>query len=139
MSNNMFRWEIDGQAPGDRVLVLTMDDPGQSQNTMNELFGVSLSATVERLEAERDTFDGVIVTSAKDSFFAGGDLEHLMNAGPDDVPAISAQLDHLKDAFRRIETLASPSWPQSTAPRSVAASRSPSPRTTGSPSTSWAR
>ncbi|MCE5291156.1 MAG: enoyl-CoA hydratase/isomerase family protein [Nocardiaceae bacterium] len=101
---NMIKWEI-GE---DRVLVLTMDDPNHSANTMNELFGPSLGATVERLEAEKDSFDGVIITSAKDTFFAGADLNILMNAGPGDEKQIGDALDFLKDCFRRIETLGKP-------------------------------
>ncbi|MBF6150051.1 3-hydroxyacyl-CoA dehydrogenase NAD-binding domain-containing protein [Nocardia nova] len=104
MTENMIKWEI-GE---DRVLVLTMDDPTQSVNTANELFGTSLLATVERLEAEKDSFDGVIITSAKDTFFAGGDLQMLMDAGPGDEQRIADMLDFTKDCVRRIETLGKP-------------------------------
>ncbi|MGA4791368.1 3-hydroxyacyl-CoA dehydrogenase NAD-binding domain-containing protein [Nocardia sp. AB354] len=104
MTENMIKWEI-GE---DRVLVLTMDDPTQSVNTANELFGTSLLATVERLEAEKDSFDGVIITSAKDTFFAGGDLQMLMDAGPGDEQRIADMLDFTKDCVRRIETFGKP-------------------------------
>ncbi|MTE16713.1 3-hydroxyacyl-CoA dehydrogenase NAD-binding domain-containing protein [Nocardia aurantiaca] len=104
MTENMIKWEI-GE---DRVLVLTMDDPTQSVNTANELFGTSLLATVERLEAEKDSFDGVIITSAKDTFFAGGDLQMLMDAGPGDEKRIADMLDFTKECVRRIETLGKP-------------------------------
>ena len=33
---------------------------------------------VDRLEAEKDSIAGVIVTSAKKTFFAGGDLNELI-------------------------------------------------------------
>ncbi len=51
-----------------------MDDPTQHVNTMNEIFVDSLVATVERLEAEKDKINGVVITSGKKTFFAGGDL-----------------------------------------------------------------
>ena len=71
---------ITGEVGSDRVLVLTIDDPTQSTNTMNTAFGQSLEQTVDWLEANRDAYDGVIIPSAKDSFFSGGDLELLRDA-----------------------------------------------------------
>ncbi len=58
------RWEKDA----DNIVVLTMDDPNQSANTMNELYGKSMAAAVERLEKEKDEIAGVIITSAKKTF-----------------------------------------------------------------------
>lgn len=99
---------INGEVGSDRVLVLTIDDPTQSTNTMNDAFGQSLASTIDWLEAHRDDFDGVIVTSGKDSFFSGGDLELLRDAGPSDHAAIAAALDFTKDKFRRLEQLGRP-------------------------------
>jgi len=98
------QWNIDAE----RILTLTMDDPSQPTNTMTEAFAHDLVATVERMEAEKDAYDGVVITSGKDTFFAGGDLNVLMNAGPDDVEVISLGLDTYKNCFRRIETLGKP-------------------------------
>ena len=64
----------------DNIVVLTLDDPNQSANTMNEAYGRSMGATVERLEAEKDDIAGVILTSGKKTFFAGGDLNDLKAA-----------------------------------------------------------
>ncbi|MFD6108021.1 enoyl-CoA hydratase-related protein, partial [Nocardia salmonicida] len=104
MTDNMIAWDLGA----DRVLVLTIDDPNQSTNTMTEAFARDLTATVDRLEAERDSFDGVILTSGKDTFFAGGDLNLLMNATPETAPQIALGLDTYKAAFRRLETLGKP-------------------------------
>ena len=38
----------------DGIVILTLDDPNQSANTMNADYIASMGATVERLEAERD-------------------------------------------------------------------------------------
>ncbi|MCX6397411.1 MAG: 3-hydroxyacyl-CoA dehydrogenase NAD-binding domain-containing protein [Propionibacteriales bacterium] len=100
----MITWEV-GE---DRILTLTLDDRTQQTNTMNERFAADLGATVARLEAEKDSFDGVILTSAKESFVAGGDLVLLMESGPEDVKKIADGLDHYKDCFRRIERLGRP-------------------------------
>ena len=48
--SDTIRWEQDD----DGVVVLTLDDPNQSANTMNEAYKASMAATVERLEAEKD-------------------------------------------------------------------------------------
>ncbi|BDH55300.1 hypothetical protein MTP03_02390 [Tsukamurella sp. PLM1] len=64
MSDNMIRWEQDA----DGIVVLTMDDPTSSANTMNELYGTSMRATVDRLEAEAESITGVVITSAKKTF-----------------------------------------------------------------------
>ncbi|ORM27824.1 3-hydroxyacyl-CoA dehydrogenase NAD-binding domain-containing protein [Williamsia sp. 1135] len=97
-------WHRDGEG----IVTLTMDDPGQATNTMTDAMADALLSTVERLEAEKDSIAGVIITSGKETFFAGGDLNRLMNAGPADVADISAGLDHFKMCFRRIETLGRP-------------------------------
>ncbi len=72
------RWDKDA----DGVVVLTLDDPNQSANTMNAAYAASMAATIERLQAERDDITGVIITSAKKTFFAGGDLNDLRLATP---------------------------------------------------------
>lgn len=92
----------------DGIVTLTIDDPDHSTNTMTDRMAQALAGTVDRLESERDAITGVIITSGKESFFAGGDLNRLMNAGSSDAPDIAAGLDHFKHCFRRIETLGRP-------------------------------
>jgi 3-hydroxyacyl-CoA dehydrogenase/enoyl-CoA hydratase/3-hydroxybutyryl-CoA epimerase len=100
----MISWDADG----DGVVVLTMDDPDQGANTMNEAFVRALASTVERLEAERDDITGVVVTSAKKTFFAGGDLHLLSKATKADAPRLFAETQSLKGLLRRLETLGKP-------------------------------
>ncbi len=110
MSENMFNWEKDA----DGVVILTMDDPNQGANTMNQLFIDSLNATVDRLEAEKDDIAGVVLTSAKKTFFAGGDLKDMTADKPADVTkadiatAITKRTNGLKATMRRLETLGKP-------------------------------
>ncbi len=126
------RWDKDD----DGIVVLTLDDPNQSANTMNAAYAASMAATVDRLEAEKDEITGVVITSAKKTFFAGGDLNDLKPATPEDCRrdrrASSARARRSCAAWRRS---AGRSWRRSTAPRSAAASRSRWPATTGSSST----
>ncbi len=98
------RWEQDA----DRIVTLVLDDPDQSANTMNAAFQTSLRATVERLEAEKDDIRGVIITSAKKTFFAGGDLNDLRRATPADAAGVHAGALGLKRLLRRLETLGRP-------------------------------
>ncbi|WP_262848204.1 3-hydroxyacyl-CoA dehydrogenase NAD-binding domain-containing protein [Mumia quercus] len=98
------RWE----KGADGVVVLTMDDPTQRVNTMNEIWSDSYARAIERLEAERDTVTGVVLTSAKLTFFAGGDLRLLQQGSPEDAPARTAHVDAIKALMRRLETLGRP-------------------------------
>ncbi|MEU7906885.1 3-hydroxyacyl-CoA dehydrogenase NAD-binding domain-containing protein [Actinoplanes sp. NPDC049118] len=92
----------------DGVVTLTLDDPDQSANTMNRAYAASMTAAVDRLESERDSVTGVIVTSAKQTFFAGGDLPEMINVTPADAPAVTALLATIKGDLRRLETLGRP-------------------------------
>ncbi|SHF61409.1 3-hydroxyacyl-CoA dehydrogenase / enoyl-CoA hydratase / 3-hydroxybutyryl-CoA epimerase [Jatrophihabitans endophyticus] len=91
----------------DGVVTLTLDDPNARANTMNDDFRSSLSAVVDRLEGE-DGLTGVIVTSAKDTFFAGGDLKALIRVTDDNVEEFEAGVNRIKADFRRLEKLGKP-------------------------------
>ena len=64
---------------------------------MNDLYRASMGAAVDRLEAENE-LTGVVVTSAKKTFFAGGDLKKMMQAGPDDAPDVFAMVEDIEVA-----------------------------------------
>jgi 3-hydroxyacyl-CoA dehydrogenase/enoyl-CoA hydratase/3-hydroxybutyryl-CoA epimerase len=98
------RWDKDD----DGVVILTLDDPNQSANTMNEAYARSMGATVERLEAAKDDIHGVVITSAKKTFFAGGDLNDLRRATKEDAPELAAGVREIKAQLRRLETLGKP-------------------------------
>jgi 3-hydroxyacyl-CoA dehydrogenase/enoyl-CoA hydratase/3-hydroxybutyryl-CoA epimerase len=92
----------------DGIVVLTLDDPTSSANTMNDLYRSAMGAAVDRLEAEREDLTGVVVTSAKKTFFAGGDLKAMVQAGSEDAPAVFAMAESVKAQLRRLETLGRP-------------------------------
>jgi 3-hydroxyacyl-CoA dehydrogenase/enoyl-CoA hydratase/3-hydroxybutyryl-CoA epimerase len=93
-------------ADGD--VVLTFDDPERSANTMNAAYRRSMAQVLERLEAERDSIRGVILTSAKDTFFAGADLTELRQATKADAPQITGLVRELKRQLRALETVGKP-------------------------------
>ncbi len=98
------RWDLDA----DGVVVLTLDDPAQSANTMNAAYVASMGKTVERLEAEKDSITGVVITSAKKTFFAGGDLNDLRLATKERSGEVATHVRELKRQLRRLETLGKP-------------------------------
>jgi 3-hydroxyacyl-CoA dehydrogenase/enoyl-CoA hydratase/3-hydroxybutyryl-CoA epimerase len=99
---------INYERDGDGVVVLTLDDPSQSVNTMNAAYIASMGAAVERLEAEKDDISGVIITSAKKTFFAGGDLNDLKAVTREHAAEFSAGIREVKAQLRRLETLGVP-------------------------------
>jgi 3-hydroxyacyl-CoA dehydrogenase/enoyl-CoA hydratase/3-hydroxybutyryl-CoA epimerase len=104
MSDSTIRYE----RGDDGIVILTLDDPNQSANTMNAAYVASMGETVSRLESERDQIKGVIITSAKKTFFAGGDLNDLRRARKEDTPQLLEGLREIKGQLRRLETLGVP-------------------------------
>ncbi|MFF3516861.1 3-hydroxyacyl-CoA dehydrogenase NAD-binding domain-containing protein [Streptomyces sp. NPDC002573] len=98
------RWEQDDTG----IVTLVLDDPNQSANTMNAAFRESLAAVADRLEAEKDSIRGVILTSAKKTFFAGGDLRDLIQVTPETAQDMFDGGLAIKRNLRRIETLGKP-------------------------------
>ena len=92
----------------DRIVVLTIDMPGQSANTMNAVYRDAMAATVARLTADKDAIAGVIITSAKKTFFAGGDLNELIKVGKPQAEAFYRNILELKGQLRALETLGVP-------------------------------
>lgn len=104
MSTEYFRWEQDDDA----IVVLTMDAPGKSANTMGLDYQEAMETLLSRLEAERDSISGIVITSAKKTFFAGGDLDGLRRVRPEDAVHFATMIDLVKTQLRRLETLGVP-------------------------------
>lgn len=100
----MIAWQRDD----DGVVTLTMDDPDSSVNTMNQRYLQAMGEAVDRLEAERETITGVVIASAKKSFFAGGDLAMLREATAEQASQLMSFITEIKAQLRRLETLGRP-------------------------------
>jgi 3-hydroxyacyl-CoA dehydrogenase/enoyl-CoA hydratase/3-hydroxybutyryl-CoA epimerase len=98
------RWERDA----DGIVTLTLDDPSQSANTMNAAYVASMRRSVTRLAAEKAEITGVVLTSAKKTFFAGGDLHDLLRAQKADAPRLFAACEEIKAQLRALETFGRP-------------------------------
>ncbi|MDH6109795.1 3-hydroxyacyl-CoA dehydrogenase/enoyl-CoA hydratase/3-hydroxybutyryl-CoA epimerase [Kitasatospora sp. MAP12-15] len=103
MTDTTIRWE-QGE---DGIVTLVLDDPTQSVNTMNAAFTEAFDAVVARL-AQTEGLRGVVITSAKKTFFAGGDLHLLSSAGPEQAEQIFETSLRIKRALRTLETLGRP-------------------------------
>ena len=103
--SNTIRWDLDA---GDGIVILTLDDPSQSANTMNAAYTDSMRAIVARLQDELAQINGVIITSAKKTFFAGGDLNELIRITPEGTHQFGEFLREVKAQLRTIETLGVP-------------------------------
>jgi 3-hydroxyacyl-CoA dehydrogenase/enoyl-CoA hydratase/3-hydroxybutyryl-CoA epimerase len=101
---NTIRWEQDE----DGIVTLILDDPEQSANTMNAAYGESIRNALDRLEAEKDSITGVVITSAKKTFFAGGDLNDLKKVNPENADEFAGMVRDGKAVLRRLETLGIP-------------------------------
>lgn len=95
------------QKDQDNIVTLTLDSSGQSANTMNAEFRDSLKDVATKLKAETD-LAGVIIASAKKTFFAGGDLNELIQVKPENATEFFQQIQELKAHMRTIETLGKP-------------------------------
>ena len=90
----------------DGIVTVTMDMSGQSANTMNENFVPAFDKTLARLRSE-DGLKGVIFTSAKKTFFAGGDLNLILKVEKSDEQTLQYIEDN-KRPYRELEKLQVP-------------------------------
>ena len=67
-----------------------------------------MAQVVDRLDAEQDELAGVIITSAKKTFFAGGDLRGCSSGRPGRRAEVFEHVDRIKAQLRRLETLGRP-------------------------------
>ncbi|HEU4362828.1 MAG TPA: 3-hydroxyacyl-CoA dehydrogenase NAD-binding domain-containing protein [Mycobacterium sp.] len=104
MAENTIQWDKDA----DGIVTLTLDDPTGSANVMNEHYSESMHNAVERLVAEKDSITGVVITSAKKTFFAGGDLKSMIQIGPDQAQLAFDTVENIKKDLRALETLGKP-------------------------------
>jgi 3-hydroxyacyl-CoA dehydrogenase/enoyl-CoA hydratase/3-hydroxybutyryl-CoA epimerase len=90
------------------VATLTFDAPGAPVNTMSAEWQADFETAVAKLLEEKDTLAGVVLTSAKSTFFAGAELKDLVKATPQDAPRVFEGVQRLKKSLRALETLGKP-------------------------------
>lgn len=97
-----FKWSKDS----DNIVTLTMDLEGKSANVINHAFGASFKETVEKLKVEKDSIRGIVITSAKETFMAGADVDELFKENS--AETFFYRAEEFKAGLRYIETQGKP-------------------------------
>lgn len=97
-------FNIDRDSEG--VVTVTMDMDGPV-NVINKQSGATFNAVIDRLAAE-EGIKGVVFASAKETFFAGGDLHWLRSIEPGGEAELFADIENVKKGFRGLERLGVP-------------------------------
>ena len=95
----MINYNVDS----DGIATITWDMPNRAMNVLNE---ASMPAYAGALETalKDDKVKGIIITSGKDSFIAGADLEMILGLDTSDASKLMEQFSQLQKMFRRQET-----------------------------------
>ncbi len=100
MSEYIYEKDADG------IVTITFDSQDKSANTMTRAWFEGMKELMAKLSAEEGLI-GVIIASAKKTFFAGGDLEEMLNGSmePEDI---FAYVEEMKAPLRQLEKLPVP-------------------------------
>ena len=101
---NPIRYETDSTG----IVTLTFDAPNVEVNTMTMEWQTAMTEAVEKIVAAKDSIKGVILASAKSTFFAGAELRDMLKLTPSDAPRLFREVEALKKNFRRLETTGKP-------------------------------
>jgi 3-hydroxyacyl-CoA dehydrogenase/enoyl-CoA hydratase/3-hydroxybutyryl-CoA epimerase len=93
---------------GDAIVTLTFDAPGAPVNTMTAEWQKAFTAAVQRLQKEKDAIAGVILCSAKKTFFAGAELKDILKLTEADGPRLFEEIEETKRHFRALDLLGKP-------------------------------
>jgi len=101
---NTIRYEIDTGG----IATVTFDAPDAPVNTMTREWQGDLAEVAAQLERDKERIKGVLLASAKSTFFAGAALKHVLTLKAEDAAAGFAEIEAIKAAYRKIETLGRP-------------------------------
>ena len=104
MRFSTLRYELSPQG----IATVTFDEPGSPVNTMKPEWQTDMLALADQLQADQAVLQGVLLTSAKTTFFAGADLKGVLKLQASDAAAGFVGIEAVKKAFRRIETMGKP-------------------------------
>ncbi|MDO5626566.1 MAG: 3-hydroxyacyl-CoA dehydrogenase NAD-binding domain-containing protein, partial [Pseudomonadota bacterium] len=98
------RYELDDAG----IATLTFDEENSPVNTMCLQWQDDLSAATAQVVQDRARIKGIVLASAKTTFFAGADLKGVMRMTEADAPRVFAEIECVKRNFRTLETLGVP-------------------------------
>lgn len=91
----------------DGVVSAVLDDPGRRVNTVNRRYHDGMAALLDDLGQHLDRLRGVVLTSAKTSFFTGDEVGPA-DMSAEDMAAAYELTVPVKEQLRRLETLGRP-------------------------------
>jgi 3-hydroxyacyl-CoA dehydrogenase/enoyl-CoA hydratase/3-hydroxybutyryl-CoA epimerase len=92
----------------DGIATLTFDEEGSQVNTMCQQWQNDLTEVTAQVVKDQDAIRGILLASAKSTFFAGADLKATMRLQPSDAPQVFREIELTKKNFRTLETLGKP-------------------------------
>ena len=92
----------------ENIVTLTFDAPGAPVNTMTEAWEKAFAAAVDRLAKGKASTKGVILASAKKTFFAGAELKDVLEFSANDGPKVFRWIEGVKKHMRALEKLGIP-------------------------------
>jgi 3-hydroxyacyl-CoA dehydrogenase / enoyl-CoA hydratase / 3-hydroxybutyryl-CoA epimerase len=92
----------------DGIATITFDEPGSPVNTMTLQWQHDLAEAAAQLVRDKDRIKGVLLASAKNTFFAGAELKGVLKLKAEDAAIGFVRIEALKKSFRTIETFGRP-------------------------------
>ncbi len=90
------------------IATLLLDAPGEPVNTMSEQWQADLTQAVAKVVADKERIHGIVLASAKSTFFAGADLKGVMRLKRSDAARMYVGVELMKKNLRTLETLGKP-------------------------------
>ena len=92
----------------DGIATITFDQQGSPVNTMCAQWQQDLVDVTAQVVQDAGAIRGIVLASAKDTFFAGADLNATMRLRASDAPRVFQEIEQIKKCFRTLETLGKP-------------------------------
>ncbi len=86
------------------IATITFDEQGSPVNTMCLQWQDDLDAIAAQVAQDKAQLKGIVLASAKSTFFAGADLKGVMRSTEADGPRVFREIERIKKNFRTIET-----------------------------------
>ena len=98
------RYDIDA----DGIATVTFDAHDSAVNTMTREWQHDLAEVAAQLVLDKERIRGVLLRSAKSTFFAGAALKHVLTLTAEDAAPGFAEIEAIKASYRTIETFGRP-------------------------------
>jgi 3-hydroxyacyl-CoA dehydrogenase/enoyl-CoA hydratase/3-hydroxybutyryl-CoA epimerase len=92
----------------DGIATITFDEPNSPVNTMCLQWQDDMAEVAAQVAQDKDAIKGILLASAKSTFFAGADLKATMRITPADAQKVYTEIERLKKNMRFLETLGKP-------------------------------